>query len=180
MRHKWLVGLLGEIKRPPSYDTLWYFLARTTPEGFRNLLGTWLNRLPEGLKKQVLAIDGKRLRGANYLGDQVHLVELFATDQGLTIAQRKRPEKKGESSVLEPILSSINIEGSIVSADALYCNPDVASTIRNHGADYLLALKGNQGNLEKEVMNYFDQACRIIYCHKQCTLGSSALKPIMR
>jgi len=158
MRHQWLIGLLGKIERPASYDTLWYFFARTSPDAFRELLSAWLDKLPEGLKRQVLALDGKRLRGANFLGDQVHLVELFATEQGLTIAQRKVPEKKGEASVLEPILSSVNVQGSIISADALYCNTHVASVIRSNGADYLLALKGNQGTLEKEIINYFDQA----------------------
>ena len=157
-RHDWLVGLIGEVERPASYDTIWYFFARTPPEAFTDLLAKWLESLPNELKREVLALDGKRLRGANFLGEQVHLVELFATGRGLTIAQRKVPEKKGEGSVLEPILSSVDVEGAIISADALYTNTHVASVIRDHGADYLLALKGNQKKLEKEIMNYFDQA----------------------
>ena len=88
----------------------------------------------------------------------MHLVELFATESGLTLYTAKVPEKKGESRVLPEILEAVNVTDTIISGDALYTNTKVAQQIIDAGADYILALKGNQGHLNAEAHNFFSQA----------------------
>lgn len=158
LRHDWLVGLTGVATRSPSYDTLWMLLVRLTPEGMKKFLQQWFSKLGADLKGQVLAIDGKRARGATYLGSVVHLVELVFTDTGITVTQERVPSKQGELAALDPILEQVNVEGAILSLDALYTTRKIASLIRSKHADYLLALKGNQGKLHDEVRNFFAQA----------------------
>ena len=104
LRHDWLVGLTGVATGAPSYDTIWMLLVRITPDGLRALIQKWFDRLSGDLKDRVLALDGKRVRGATYLDNVVHLVELVATDTGFTITQERVPSKQGEASALEPIL----------------------------------------------------------------------------
>ena len=104
LRHDWLVGLTGVATRAPSYDTIWMLLVRTTPDGLKALIQRWFDRLSGDLKDRVLALDGKRARGATYLDNVIHLVELVVTDTGLTITQERVPSKEGEGSALEPIL----------------------------------------------------------------------------
>lgn len=158
LRHDWLVGLTGVATRSPSYDVLWMLLVRTTPNGLKALLQKWFDRLSSDLKSQVLALDGKRVRGATYLDNVVHLVELVVTESGLTITQERVPSKEGEGSALEPILDMVDVEGAILSMDALYTTVKVATLIQSKKAYYILALKGNQGNLHREAQNFFDQA----------------------
>lgn len=158
LRQGWLADLAGEVEQPPSYDTIWWFLGRTEPEAFKKLIRRWLDSLSLDLKEQVLALDGKRLRGASYLGEAVHLVELFATEDRLVIAQESVPNKRDERSTLEPILATANVEGAIISMDALYTNQNIASLVIEHKADYIMAVKRNQPDFFDELENFFDQA----------------------
>lgn len=154
-RHQWIIETIGENCGVPSYDTLWWFLARTRPSKLKKTIQQWFKGLSRSLKKQILAIDGKRLKSGSFLGEPVHLVELFATETGLTLCTEKVPEKTGETKVMSDILSEVNVEGAIISGDALYTNSEVANTIVNAKADYILALKGNQGKLVDEAYNFF-------------------------
>ncbi len=157
LRREWFKNLLGKNYGAPSYDTLWWFLARLKPDTLKQLLQQWFSNLPPEMKRQVLALDGKRLRGGGFLGEPVHLVELFATESGLTLYTTKVPEKQGESKVLPEILEAVDVTGSIVSGDALYTNTKVAQQIIDAGTDYILALKGNQEHLNAEAINFFNQ-----------------------
>lgn len=158
LRHAWLNKLTDTIHQAPSYDTLWMLLARLTPDGLKALIQKWMSSIPDDLKDQVLAIDGKRARGATYLGNTVHLVELIVTDTGLTLTQERVPAKHNEKAALEPILSAVDVRGAIITMDALYTTPSTAQLVQSRGADYILALKGNQGNVHGEAQNFFKQA----------------------
>lgn len=88
-RNSWLNALLGLSFNAMSYDTIWWFLVRVKPEAFQNLMAKWLQALPANLKGQLLAIDGKRLRGISDNEHITHLVELFATESRIVIAQTR-------------------------------------------------------------------------------------------
>jgi len=150
--------LLGEKFRSPCYDTLWWFLVRVSPSAFNNLLRSWWERLPPELQTKVMAIDGKRIIGAGNNQKRVLLVELYATDQGLVIAQEAVSSKKSEPQAIPELLGAINMAGAVMTLDALYANPDVLGKIIDVKADFVVALKGNQPTLMSLVAGYFEQA----------------------
>lgn len=157
LRKEWLGEITGIRVGVPSYDTLWWFLVRTNPDSFKQLLLRWLKGLPVDLKDQLLNIDGKRLRGISKGEHISHLVELFAAESRLVIAQEKVPNKRGEATALPRLLDTVDIRGAIVSIDALYAHISEVKEIMNRGADYIVGIKGNQSTLEAEAKNFFDQ-----------------------
>jgi len=162
LKREWLKDLLG-IDSVPSYDTIWWFLVRTEPDAFKALMSRWLAGVPDGLRDQLLVIDGKRLRGISDSEHITHVVEMFAAESRLTIAQEKVPKKSSEAAALPALLDAINIEGAVVSMDALYAHISDTQQVIDRGADYIVGLKGNQPKLEAEVVNFFEQARAVDY-----------------
>ena len=122
LRQDWFGNLTGETLGAPSYDTIWWFLVRVDPKAFKELIARWLRKLPSDLKDMLLAIDGKRLNGISDNEHICHLVELFATERRLVIAQEKVPSKSGETKALPALLDSVDVKGAIISMDALSIN----------------------------------------------------------
>lgn len=154
----WINNLINQRFSAPSYDTLWWLLARLSPATFQQLLQKWFANIPQQFRDQLLIIDGKRLKGASTDERLVHLVELFAAEQRLVLAQEKVPDKSSEPKVIEALLNDIDVSGALISTDALFAHTARAQQFLNHGADYLIGLKGNQGNFHAEAKNFFDQA----------------------
>jgi len=159
----WINKLVDRSFLPPSYDTFWWLLARLSPETFKLLLKKWFASIPQQLRDQLLIIDGKRLKGVSTTEALVHLVELFVAEQRLVLAQEKVPDKSSEPKVIEALLKDIDVYGALISADALFSHISSAQKFVNHGADYLIGLKGNQGNFHAEAQNFFDQARAVDY-----------------
>lgn len=158
LQEDWFNELLEESYKSPSYSTLWWFLVRTDPEAIKQYFQRWFVKLPDQLKGQLLALDGKRLRSANFLDGITHVVELFATDDRLVLAVEKVPDKTVEKSCLNDILAQVDVSGAIISGDAHFTNTAVAEQIIDKHADYLLAVKENQPKLHAELENFFSQA----------------------
>jgi predicted transposase YbfD/YdcC len=157
---RWIKELIS-VETIPTYGVFWWVLVRLKPEFLRELLGRWLNTLSDGLKDQVLAIDGKCLRGTQNsaaLNLQLCLVSLFAVDSGLILAQQPVGDKSNEITAIPKILEEANIQGAIITIDAIGCQKKIAKQICNGGADYVLALKGNAGLIHNEVVQYFKEA----------------------
>lgn len=163
IRSSWFTALIGEKFSAPSYDTLWWFFVRVNPKIFKDLIGRWLQNLPKDLKDQLLAIDGKRLRGVSDKEHISHIVELFAIESRLVIAQEKVPDKLGEAKALPALLDSIDITEAVISVDALYANIHDTRLILNKESDFIVGIKGNQPNLEAELHNFFEQAKAVNY-----------------
>jgi len=158
LQQGWFAELLGQRCKSPSYTTLWWFLVRVKPGALKIYLRKWFVKLPDHLQNQLLALDGKRLRSANFLESITHMVELFAGEDRLVLAIEKVPDKTVEKSCLPAILEQVDVKGAIISGDAHFTNPIVAGQIIDANADYLLAVKGNQPNLQAEMENFFLQA----------------------
>ena len=156
----WIKNLIG-IDRIPTYGVYWWILVRVKPEFLRQLLSTWLGTLPEGLKNQILAIDGKCLRGtlgSGTVNPFLHLVSLFAVSSGVILAQQPVEDKSNEITAIPKILDGIDIQGAIITTDAMGCQRSIAKKTCDNGADYVFALKGNAGLIYDEVVQYYKEA----------------------
>jgi predicted transposase YbfD/YdcC len=177
VRNGWLNSLLGLNFQAVSYDTIWWFLVRVKPSAFKDLMSKWLQALPSNLNDQLLAVDGKRLRGISDNEHITHLVELFAIGSRIVVAQERVPDKACERAALPALLQGIDVRGAIISMDAHYLYTDDLQIVVDAGADYMVGIKGNQGNLQAEVRNYFEQANEIQYdseefkCHTTIDKG---------
>lgn len=158
LQEEWFTALLGQPTSTPSNGALWWFLVKTPPDALKSYLRRWFSKIPGSLRDQLLAIDGKRLRGATFLGHITHVVELFAADDRLCLAVEKVPSKTVEKSTLPTILKQVDVEGAIISGDAHFTVAESAEQIIDAKADYLLAVKENQPTVCGEMENFFDQA----------------------
>jgi predicted transposase YbfD/YdcC len=130
------------------------------PDTFERSFLDWVRavfRPEEGGPRQV-AVDGKtvrrsfdRKRGRSPL----HLVSAYATEGGIVLAQRATETKGGELAVLPDLLDGLDLEGCLVSLDALACQPAIAERVVARGGDYMLALKGNRKKAHAEVKAWF-------------------------
>ncbi len=111
---------------------------RVAPTAFNSLLRSEWERLPPELQTKVMAIDGKRIIGAGNNQKRVFLVELYATDQGLVIAQEAVSSKKSESQAIPELFRAVNMAGAVRTLDALYANPDDLGKVINVNASWSL------------------------------------------
>jgi predicted transposase YbfD/YdcC len=142
--------LLGIRGRMPSHDTFSRIFRILDPQAFEATLRDLNDRL--GLtvgKHDIVSFDGKSLRNATAEGGRfqpLHLVNVWAARAGMALAQFKAPNRNEVAGALR-VLDLVQIEGAIVTADALHCRADIAQAILDKGADYVLALKANQPKL---------------------------------
>jgi hypothetical protein len=160
-KHAWLAQFLALPNGIPSHDTFRRVLMLVDPEAFeRSFLG-WVRaafRLEEDVPRQV-AIDGKTVRRSfdrKHGRSPLHLVSAYATEHGLVLAQRATESKGGELAVIPELLDGLDLEGCLVSLDALACRPEIAGRITARGGNYLLALKGNRKRAHAEVKTWFE------------------------
>ena len=147
----------------PAHDHLGDILAMLDPEQFQRCFVAWVAALtgnPEG----VVAIDGKTVRrsGQTRKGQApIHIVSAFAARQRLVLGQVKVAEKSNEITAIPKLLDLLAIEGAVVTIDAIGCQRQIAQKIVDKKADYVLALKGNQGTLREDVELFVaeQQAC---------------------
>jgi len=140
----------------PSSDTIGRLFAALDPNSFNTCFINWIESIREKTKHEVVAIDGKSIRGANPKknGNKMpHIVSAFAAKNGITLGQTKVDEKSNEITAIPKLLELLALEGCIVTIDAMGCQTDIAAKIIEGGADYILAVKGNQGTLEQAVLD---------------------------
>ena len=105
-----------------------------------------------GVPEGVVAIDGKTVRRSKGVAkDAIHMVSAFAARQRLVLGQVKVADKANEIVAIPKLLDMLAIEGAVVTIDAMGCQRAIAQKIVDKKADYILALKGNQGTLREDV-----------------------------
>lgn len=166
--------LLG-IDKAPSYDVFWWLLTRLNPKQIENCLVRWVQSLPEEDKERLIAIDGKRLKGASH-NQKIHLVSAWASSSSLWLGQIKTQEKSNEITAIPELIDSLDIEGATITIDAAGCQTEIVEKIRDGKGNYFIALKGNQGTLQAEAENFFTQAKEVGYKEAECEVTSSCEK----
>ena len=137
----------------PPHDRIGDIFAALDAEHFQRCFVAWVASVT-GIPEGVIAIDGKTMRrsGQKSRGKSpIHMVSAFAARQRLVLGQVKVAEKSNEIIAIPKLLNMLAIEGAIVTIDAIGCQRDIAQAIINKKADYVLALKGNQGSLREDV-----------------------------
>jgi len=160
-KEKWLTEILSLSNGIPSYTTFWTVFMLLNSEILEKCFVNWVQSKMLLNDDNVVAIDGKAQRGTGKKGKAhsfVHIVSAWSTVNHLTLGQLKVNGKSNEISAIPQLLDVIDVEGMVVTIDAMGCQKNIADKIVDKGADYVLALKGNQGLLADEVENYFVQA----------------------
>jgi len=147
----------------PRKDVFRRVLATLKPDAFQACFTMWLTALRNaaadamGVDRPTLAIDGKTLRRSHdrsrSLG-ALHSVSVWASEFGLTLAQVATDEKSNEITAIPTLLSLVDIQGAIITIDAMGTQTAIAEQIIDGGGDFVLALKGNQGTLHDGVIDY--------------------------
>lgn len=136
----------------PDHDRLGEVFAALDAEQFQTCFVNWAAAVT-GAPADVIAIDGKTSRGSGSKNGRkaVHMVSAFAARQRLVLGQVKVDDKSNEILAIPALLDMLDIEGAIVTIDAMGCQRKIAQKIIDKKADYVLALKGNQGTLREDV-----------------------------
>ena len=157
----------------PSHDTLGELFRRLNAEAFRDCFISWVESFQTGIKKMV-AIDGKTLRHTfDDTQSAIHLVSAWASQQELILGQEKVDEKSNEIKAIPRLLDLLELEGGIVTIDAMGCQKTIAARIREKGADYILALKDNQPGLEKDVAEFLNEQEKQDFKHSTVDIHQS-------
>jgi predicted transposase YbfD/YdcC len=144
----------------PSHDTIQRVMAIIEPKEMQTVQLAWneIVNSEEGEKlKKILNIDGKTIRGsASAKKKALHIVSAYSNEDGISFGQIAVDEKENEIVAIPDLLDEISVKDSVVTIDAMGCQTDIAEKIISKGADYVLALKGNQKNLHQDVIDYFE------------------------
>lgn len=137
------------------------------PKSFNDCLTQHIKSLFPELAKQVIAIDGKTLRGSHGLKtDHEHCVSAWAQQSGVTLALEYVQQKSNEITAIPKLLDQLELKGHVVTLDAMGTQTKIAQNIIDKEADYILALKGNQGSLHQEALDQFHFAVTQIKMEK--------------
>ena len=159
-KEEWLSGFLDLPNGIPSHDTIGRVFRLLDPEQFKGCFVKWVTTIEELTDQEVVGVDGKQLRRSHdkSLGKgAIHMVSAWASANGLVLGQEKVDEKSNEITAIPKLLEVLTIKGCIVTIDAMGCQTEIAEKIVEKEADYVLALKKNQGNLYDDVELLFDE-----------------------
>jgi predicted transposase YbfD/YdcC len=157
-RADWFATFLNMPDGVPCADTFRRVFCALEPRAFEACFRCWVQALAKALHGEVVAVDGKSVRGAlgkAMQGTPLHLVHVWATKQRLLLAQTAVEGAPGEVAAIPELLKLLNLEGAVVTVDANGCTAQVAQAVVQAKADYVLCLKGNRGPLHAHVKQLF-------------------------
>lgn len=152
-KEPWLRQYLKLPNGIPCHDTFNRFFSALDPDEFERAFLSWIKDISELTDGDVVSIDGKTICGSRD-GDSkraIHIVSAWSKANQLSLGQIKVDEKSNEITAIPKLLEVLALHGCIVTIDAMGCQREIAAKIREKGADYILAVKGNQGCLEEDV-----------------------------
>lgn len=159
-REKWLKKFLTLKNGIPSHDTFNRVLSAINPKKFHECFIEWVDTIREKISKEIIAVDGKTIRRACKKSNgnkATHIVSAWAKSNSLVLGQLKVDEKSNEITAIPELLQLLDIKDCIITIDAMGTQSEIVKTIVKSEADYVLALKENQGTLHSDVELYFDE-----------------------
>ena len=157
IRKDWLLTILELPNGIPSHDTINRVFSLIDPQAFQQCFVDWVKSVSVVSEGEVISIDGKRLcnSGANGSKSIIHMVSAWSNANSMVLAQHKVAEKSNEITAVPVLLSMLDLHGCLVTLDAMGCQKTIAQQITKGGADYILAVKDNQGRLLSDIKNIF-------------------------
>ena len=163
LRKEWLKTFLELPHGIPDSDTFRHVFERLDPKALSECLYDWLGSHWE--KETVVVIDGKTIRGSKSESHKAyHVISAFAAENQLVLGELVTEEKSDEIIAVPELLDTLNVAGSIVTADAMSCQKAIVQKIREKKADYVIGLKGNQPTLLEDVSLYFQEFSTELPC----------------
>jgi predicted transposase YbfD/YdcC len=157
-KEEWFKTFLNLRNGIPSHDTFNRLLAALDPEKFLDCFLRWTQSLRQSVPQEIVALDGKALRGALNRDQSVkYVVSAWAESNHLVLGQLKVADKSNEITAVPALLRVLELSGCIVTIDAMGCQKKIAREIIEADAHYVLALKGNQETVHQEVKTFLDQ-----------------------
>ena len=157
-KKEWFAKFLDMSQGVPSHDRFNAILNAMKPEEFEPILLAWLTELHRITDGQVIAIDGKTLRRSyDHASGKaaIHMVSAWATANHISLGQTVVDEKSNEITAIPKLLEIIDVSGGLVTIDAMGCQTEIAGKIIDEGANYCLAVKGNQPTLHEGIKAFF-------------------------
>jgi len=156
----WFKNLLKLKNGIPSHDTFNRVFSLLSPKSFEKCFLSWVNSIKKNIIKEVVSLDGKTIRRSKDLKHNKkpkHIISAWANSNKLVLGQVCVNEKSNEITALPILIDNLDLRGCIVTTDAMGCQKTVADKIIKAQADYVLALKENQGKLFEKVKEYFEE-----------------------
>lgn len=173
-REDWLVSIGLCLNGVPSHDTLNRVFRLLDPKAFNQCFMQWVQAIAAKIEG-VIAVDGKTLRNSGDEFDQtdpLHIVHAFATENHMLLGQMATDAKSNEITAIPDLLRLLNIKNNVITIDAIGCQTEITKQIQEQGGDYAIALKGNQGTLHAEAINFFQQAMEVTPVEANCDFVS--------
>ena len=145
----------------PVHDTIARIISAIEPSQFQDCFINWMKEAELSTQGEIIAVDGKTVRRSHdKKGKQsaIHMVSAFAAENGVVLGQIKTYEKSNEITAIPDLLSKLEVKGAVVTIDAMGCQKAIAKKIIQKEADYVLAVKGNQGHLSSAIKDFFSIA----------------------
>jgi predicted transposase YbfD/YdcC len=152
----WLGSLLSLPNGIPSHDTFNRVYSALDPKKFSECFMKWVESIRKKIEREIVSGDGKTARRTKGKNKPVPLVSAWARENGLALGMVKVDEKSNEITAIPELLRELELSGCIVTIDAMGTQKAIATEICNADADYVLALKGNQEKVHKDVKTYFE------------------------
>lgn len=152
-KEDWLRNYLKLPNGIPSHDTFNRVFSALDPNELERCFLEWVKAIADLTDGDVVSIDGKCIRGSRKSGSKsfVHMVSAWSNQNGISLGQTKVNEKSNEITAIPSLLAVLDIGNCTVTIDAMGCQTNIAEKIIERNADYILAVKGNQGLLEQGI-----------------------------
>lgn len=145
----------------PSHDTFERVFAMIEPKELEKSFMSWVKAVNKITKGEIVSIDGKTICASRDDNKKaIHMVSAWANTNKLVLGQVKTDEKSNEIRAIPELLELLELNGCIVTIDAMGCQKDISKKIIEKEADYVLSLKGNQTSLNDDVARYFEDAVK--------------------
>ena len=157
----WFKGFLELPNGIPSHDTFGRVFAMLDPKRFQDLFVSWTKEVRRLSRGEVVAIDGKTVRRSADKANgksAIHMVSAWASENGVSLGAVKTDDRSNEITAIPKLLKLLELEGCVVTIDAMGCQKKIAKGIAAQGADYVLAVKKNQPRLWEDITGTFEHA----------------------
>ena len=157
-KESWLCTFLDLPNGIPSPDTFARVFSLLDPSAFEACFAQWIDSLDIDLKQEIIALDGKTLRGSGNKRQghrAIPMVSAWATKNRMMLAQVKVAEKSNEITAIPEVLKMLDVKEATITIDAMGCQTSIAQQIITQGANYVLSLKENQPTLYQDVRSIF-------------------------